>query len=80
MVKVISVLALATLVPYYVAALYIPEGHKPFGGADYEAPIHTSDNAKMLENQYIVVFHPHADDGDIAADLAFDSLLRFLTE
>jgi cerevisin len=62
MVKFISVLGLATLASY-VSALYIPE--KAFGDAKYEAPIHSSANAKTLENQYIVVFHSHADDSAI---------------
>jgi cerevisin len=71
MVRVISVLALATLVPYYVAALYIPQDHKSFGDTGYEAPITTSANAKTLENQYIVVFHPHVEDSDIAQHHSF---------
>jgi len=67
MTKIASVLALATLIPY-ISALYILEsGHK----SGYEAPIHTSANAKTLENQYIVVFHPHAEDGAIAQHHSF---------
>ena len=70
MTKIVSVLALATLIPY-ISALYIPEsGHKS-ESAGYEAPIHTSANAKTLENQYIVVFHPHTEDGAIAQHHSF---------
>jgi cerevisin len=70
MVKVISVVALATLLPY-VAALYIPDSHRGFGHSDYEAPLHTSANAKTIENQYIVVFHPHVDDSAIVQHHSF---------
>jgi cerevisin len=73
MVKVISVAALATLLPY-VTALFIPEYITEavrFHESDYEAPIHTSANAKTIENQYIVVFHPHADDDAVAAHHSF---------
>ena len=73
MVKVISVAALATLLPY-VTALFIPEYITEavrFHESGYEAPIHTSANAKTLENQYIVVFHPHADDDAVAAHHSF---------
>jgi len=72
MVKVISVVALTAILPF-VSALFIPETtyrgghHRP----DYEAPIHTSSNAKTIENQYIVVFHPHADDSAIALHHTF---------
>jgi|SRR5579862_6647085 cerevisin len=71
MVKVISAVALVTLLPY-VSALFIPDyitkatSRKPFHDSDYEAPIHTSANAKVIENQYIVVFHDHADEHAIA--------------
>ena len=67
MVKVISVAVLVTLLPY-VSALFIPEyitaavRKSGWHDSDYAAPIHTSANAKTIENQYIVVFHPHADD------------------
>jgi cerevisin len=75
MVKVISIAALATLLPY-VSALFIPEYvtdavHKHFHDSDYEAPIHTSANAKTIENQYIVIFHPHAEDDAIARHHSF---------
>lgn len=76
MVKVISAVALAALLPY-VSALFIPDyitkatSRKPFHDSDYEAPIHTSSNAKTIENQYIVVFHPHADDSAIATHHTF---------
>jgi cerevisin len=76
MVKVISVAALATLLPY-VTALFIPEYiteavvKSGFHDSDYEAPIHTSANAKTIENQYIVVFHPHVDDDAVAAHHTF---------
>lgn len=75
MVKVISIAALATLIPY-VSALFIPEyvteaSRKHFHDSDYEAPIHTSANAKTIENQYIVVFHPHADDDAVAQHHSF---------
>ena len=69
MVKVISAVALAALLPY-VTALFIPEyirDHtKAFEHSDYEAPIHSADNAKVIEDHYIVVFHPHAEDHNIA--------------
>jgi cerevisin len=72
MVKVISLVALTALLPY-VSALFIPSSADRFhtGPEDYEAPIHTSSNAKTIENQYIVVFHPHAADDAIAAHHTF---------
>jgi len=74
MVKVISLVALTALLPY-VSALFIPSPlpERFHGGSDnaYEAPIHTSSNAKTIENQYIVVFHPHAADNAIAAHHTF---------
>jgi cerevisin len=75
MVKVISITALATLLPY-VSALFIPEyvtdaARKHFHESEYEAPMHTSATAETIENQYIVVFHPHADDDAIAQHHSF---------
>jgi cerevisin len=71
MVKVISVVALTAILPF-VSALFIPETtYRGHHHSDYEAPIHTSSNAKTLENQYIVVFHPHADDSAIALHHGF---------
>lgn len=72
MVKVISIVALTALLPY-VSALFIPSSADRFhaGSEDYEAPIHASRNAKTIENQYIVVFHPHAADDAIAAHHTF---------
>jgi cerevisin len=68
MVNVVSLVALSALVPY-VTALFIPDyiGRS----ASYEAPLHTSANAKTIEDHYIVVFHPHADDADIAQHHSF---------
>ena len=70
MVKVISLVALTALVPY-VSALFIPGPHGFHGDSNYEAPIHVSSNAKTLDDQYIVVFHPHADDSAIAQHHTF---------
>ena len=71
MVKVISLVALATILPY-VSALFIPDStYRVYHESEYEAPIHTSDNAKTIENQYIVVFHPHADDSAITQHHTF---------
>jgi cerevisin len=70
MVKVISLVALTALLPY-VSALFIPSSSSPYHASDYEAPIHTSSNAKTIENHYIVVFHPHADESAIALHHTF---------
>jgi hypothetical protein len=70
MVKVISVVALTAILPY-VSALFIPPTSKGGYESDYEAPIHTSSNAKTIDGQYIVVFHPHTDDGAIAQHHTF---------
>ena len=71
MVKVISVVALTAILPY-VSALFIPDStYRGRHESGYEAPIHTSSNAKTIENQYIVVFHPHADDSTIAQHHTF---------
>jgi cerevisin len=53
----------------YVTALFIPDylGR----AASYEAPLHTAANAKAIEDHYIVVFHPHADDAAIAQHHSF---------
>lgn len=70
MVKVISVVALAALLPY-VSALFIPASVPSYHDSDYEAPIHTSGNAKTIKDHYIVVFHPHADESAIAQHHTF---------
>ena len=71
MVRVISIVALTAILPY-VSALFIPDsGYRAYHESEYEAPIHTSANAKTIENQYIVVFHPHADDSAIALHHTF---------
>jgi cerevisin len=66
----LSLVALTALLPY-VSALFIPGPHGNNDGAQYEAPIHVASNAKALEDQYIVVFHPHADDAAIAQHHTF---------
>jgi cerevisin len=68
MVNVVSLVALSALVPY-VTALFIPDYLNR--AASYEAPLHTSANAKTIEDHYIVVFHPHADDAAIAQHHSF---------
>jgi len=70
MVKAICLVALTALVPC-VAGLVIPGSHGFRGDTHYEAPIHVSSNAKTLDDQYIVVFHPHADDSAIAQHHTF---------
>ena len=71
MVKpVLSLVALATLLPF-ASALFIPESPKAFEETSYAAPIHTSSNAKIIPNQWIVVFHDHVDDSAIAQHHSF---------
>jgi cerevisin len=70
MVKlVLSLVALAVLLPF-ASSLYIPESSKAFADS-YEAPIHTSSNAKIIPNQWIVVFHQHADESAISQHHSF---------
>src|SRR2546423_10644746 len=71
MVKLISAVALAALVPY-VAGLFVPDyvttaasRKSPFPDSEYEAPIHTATNAKVIDDHYIVVFHSHVHDEEI---------------
>jgi cerevisin len=71
MVKFVSAVVLAGLVPF-VAGLFIPDyvttaasRFSPLHDSEYEAPIHTASNAKVIDDHYIVVFHPHVKDEEI---------------
>jgi cerevisin len=70
MVKAFSLVALTALLPF-VSALFIPPESTGRWAQNYAAPIHISSNAKTIENQYIVIFHPHAADDAIASHHTF---------
>ena len=72
MVCLVSALALASLLPF-VSPLFIPaDGSTRFHvESSYEAPLHTADNAKTIDEHYIVVFHPHVEEFAIAQHHSF---------
>jgi cerevisin len=66
MIGLISVFALSSLLPF-VSPLYIPGYHE----SNYEAPLHVAENAKTIDDHYIVVFHPHVDDFSVSQHHCF---------